>query len=154
MAMKSVIRDNYFESPPLQAHKKQRFWQIIFPVVLFSLLLLTGLVFLIVRDGRFSPGVEEIGGVATVLVILPILLIALLQLALLIAIIYGVSRLKTVISPTSAKILQFMEKARWNIRKGADISVQPILGYNQNGEKAKQVFRSLNTRLRKKGINS
>lgn len=137
----------YFETPAAKAHKQQRFWQIILPVVLFSALMLAGLVFLIIRNGRFSPGVAEVSGAATVLVILPVLFIALINLAILIAIIYGLTKLKPVIPPAGLKVLQFMEKARWNIRKGADISVQPILGLNQNSEKVKQVVRSLNNRL-------
>jgi hypothetical protein len=117
------------------------------PVLLSALLVLAGLVFLIIRNGRFSPGVAEVSGAATVLVILPVLFIALINLILLIGIIYGFIKLKAVIPPAGLKALQFLEKTRWYIRKGADISVQPILSLNQNREKAKQVVRSLNTRL-------
>ena len=139
--------DNYFETPAAKAHKQQRFWQIIFPVIVFSALMVAALVFLVVRNGRFSPGVAEVSGAATVLVILPVLFIALIFLVILIAIIYGLSKLKVVIPPAGLKVLQFLEKARWNIRKGADISVQPILSLRQNSERIKQVVRSLNTRL-------
>ena len=139
--------DNYFETPAAKAHKQQRFWQILFPVFLFSALMLAGLVFLVVRNGRFSPGVAEISGAATVLVILPVLFVALIILAILVGIIYGLSRLKMVIPPAGLKVLQFLEKARWGIRKGADISVQPILSLRQNNERIKQVVRSLNARL-------
>lgn len=145
--MEAKETSSYFETPAVKAHKQERFWQIIFPVVLFSVLLLAGLVFLIIRNGRFSPGVAEVSGAATVLVILPVLFIALINLILLIGIIYGFTKLKTVIPPAGLKALQFLEKTRWYIRKGADISVQPILSLNQNREKAKQVVRSLNTRL-------
>ena len=137
----------YFETPTAKTHKQQRFWQIIFPVISFSVLMLAGLVFLIIRNGRFSPGVAEVSGAATVLVILPVLFIALINLVILIAIIYGLTKLKPVIPSVGLKVLQFMETARWNIRKGADISVQPILGLNQNHEKVRQVVRSLNQRL-------
>lgn len=138
---------SYFETPAVSVHKKQRTWQIIFPVVLESVLLLAGLIFLIARNGRFSPGISEISGAATVLIILPVLFTALIFLAILAAIIYGMVKLKAVIPTASLKVLQLMEKARWNIRKGADVSVQPILSLNQNSEKVKQVVRSLETRL-------
>lgn len=145
--MEKVESNNYFETPAAQEHKKQRFWQIIFPVALFSALLLAGLVFLIMRNGRFSPGITEIGGVATVLIILPVLLIAFIHLIILGALIYGFLKLKSVIPGASLKILQTLEKARWHIHKGADMSVQPILSLNQNSEKAKQIVRSLKIRL-------
>jgi heme/copper-type cytochrome/quinol oxidase subunit 2 len=145
--MEKVETNSYFETPAAQEHKKQRFWQIIFPVALFAALMLAGLVFLIIRNGRFSPGITEISGVATVLIILPVLLVALIQLIILIAIIYGFSKLKAVIPGVSLTILQTLEKARWHIHKGADMSVQPILSLNQNSEKAKQIVRSLKTRL-------
>lgn len=137
----------YFETPAAKAHKRQRFWQIIFPVAIFSTLVLAGLVLLIARNGRFSPGISEVSGAATVLVILPVLFLSLINLAILVALIYGLMRLKGVIPIGSLKVLQFMEKARWNIRKGADISVQPILSLKQNSEKVKQAVRSLNIRL-------
>jgi len=145
--MEKEESNNYFETPAAQQHKKQRFWQIIFPVALFSALLLTGLVFLIVRNGRFSPGITEVSGVATVLIVLPVLLIALIKLIILVALIYGLTKLKSFIPGASLKILQTLEKARWHIHKGADMSVQPILSLNQNSEKAKQLLRSLNKRL-------
>ncbi len=145
--MEAKESSTYFETPTAKAHKQQRFWQIIFPVISFSVLMLAGLVFLIIRNGRFSPGVAEVSGAATVLVILPVLFIALINLVILIAIIYGLTKLKPVIPSVGLKVLQFMETARWNIRKGADISVQPILGLNQNNEKVRQVVRSLNQRL-------
>jgi len=138
---------HYFETPAAKTHEQERFWQILLPVILFSVLLLAGLVFLIIRNGRFSPGVAEVSGAATVLVILPVLFFALIQLIILIAIIIGLTKLKALIPPAGIKVLQLLEKARWNIRKGADISVQPILSLNQNIEKVKQVARSLNTRL-------
>ncbi|MDD2521948.1 MAG: hypothetical protein PHW11_03910 [Anaerolineaceae bacterium] len=139
--------DSYFETPAVKAHKQQRTWQIIFPVVLVSILLLAGLVFLILRNGRFSPGLAEVSGAATVLVILPVLFGSLLFLAILAFIIYGLGKLKAVIPHAGLKVLQFMEKARWKIRKGADISVQPIVSLTQNSAKAKQVIQSLNARI-------
>ena len=145
--MEAKESSTYFETPTAKTHKQQRFWQIIFPGISFSVLMLAGLVFLIIRNGRFSPGVAEVSGAATVLVILPVLFIALINLVILIGIIYGLTKLKPVISSVGLRVLQFMETARWNIRKGADISVQPILGLNQNNEKVRQVVRSLNQRL-------
>jgi len=145
--MDQTENSHYFETQAAKTHEQERFWQILLPVILFSVLLLAGLVFLIIRNGRFSPGVAEVSGAATVLVILPVLFFALIQLIILIAIIIGLTKLKALIPPAGIKVLQLLEKARWNIRKGADISVQPILSLNQNSEKVKQVARSLNTRL-------
>lgn len=145
--MENEDHHNYFETPASQAHKQQRFWQILFPVGLVSVLLLVGLVFLIVRNGQFRPGITEVGGAATVLVILPMLFIALLQLVILGAIVFGLSKLKPLIPRAGLKILQGFEKARWHIRKGADISLQPIFTINENRVKAKQVLRSLQSRL-------
>ena len=115
--MQTKESSTYLETPAAKAHKQQRFWQVIFPVISFSVLMLAGLVFLIVRNGRFSPGVAEVSGAATVLVVLPVLFIALINLAILIGIIYGLTKLKPVIPRTGLKVLEFMEKARWNIRK-------------------------------------
>jgi len=145
--MEKEDRNNYFETPSYQAHKQQRFWQILFPVGLFSVLMLVGLVFLIVRNGQFRPGISEVGGAATVIVILPVLFIALLQLVILGALIYGLYKLKLLIPRAGLKVLEGFEKARWHIRKGADISLQPIFTINENSEKTKQVLRSLQARL-------
>ena len=138
-------------TPAVKSHQKQRFWQIIVPVVLISLLLLAGLVWLILTGGTQTLSLSNLSGAALVLLALPFFLITLVTLVILAGIIFGLSKLKAVIPQAGLTVLQIFEKIRWYMRKGADISVQPLLIFNQNSEKFKEAFRSLNTRLLDKG---
>jgi len=148
--MQNKESENYFEKPVFKAHKQQRTWQILFPVIFAGLIVLLIMVWLIAFDGRIHPDINNLAGVSVVLLSLPFFLFALVKLVLLVGMIYGLAKLKPLIPKAGTKILQAFETARWHIRKGADISVQPVLSLNQTSEKAKQVVRSFNNKLIKR----
>ncbi|NLB71409.1 MAG: hypothetical protein GX797_05330 [Chloroflexi bacterium] len=145
--METKDSNNYFETPAIKAHKQQRTWQILLPILAAGFIVLLVMVWLILMNGRINPDISDLAGVSVVLLSLPFFLLALIKLIVLVGIIFGLSKLKPLVPKAGISVLQAFEKARWHIRKGADISVQPILGWNQNREKAKQVFESLHTRL-------
>jgi hypothetical protein len=141
----------YFETPSQIAHKRERFWRILFPMIAAGMLLLGIMVYLAVFNHRISPSLEILAGVSVVILSLPFFLFALLKLAVLIGMIYGVGKLEPLVPAAGQRVLQLFEKARWHLRKGADISVQPILGLRETAHKLGQVKRSLQVRLMDKG---
>jgi len=116
-----------------------------------GMLLLGIMVYLAVFNHRISPSLEILAGVSVVILSLPFFLFALLKLAVLIGMIYGVGKLEPLVPAAGQRVLQLFEKARWHLRKGADISVQPILGLRETAHKLGQVKRSLQVRLMDKG---
>jgi len=148
--MQNKESDNYFEKPAVKVHKQQRTWQILFPVLFAGLIVLLIMVWLIAFDGRIHPDINNLAGVSVILLSLPFFFFALVKLVLLVGMIYGLAKLKPLIPKAGTKFLQAFETVRWHIRKGADISVQPVLSLNQTSEKAKQVVRSFNNKLIKR----
>ena len=143
-------KEAFLNTPASAQHKKERFWQIIFPIAVVSVLFLTALIFLISRDGEFYPGLSDFGASAAILVILPVLLIALINLAIIIALIYGMVKLRGAVRPLGSRILKGLESARWKINKFSDASIQPLMTINEKAEMTNQAFRSLNKRLNDK----
>lgn len=143
-------KEAFLETPASAQHKKERFWQIIFPIAVVSVVLLTALVFLISRDAGYTPGISNFAASATILVILPVLLIALINLAIIIALIYGMVKLRGAVRPLGSRLLKGLESARWKISNISDASIQPLLAINEKAEMTSQAFRSLNKRLNDK----
>ena len=143
-------KEAFLETPASAQHKKERFWQIIFPIAVVSVLFLTALIFLISRDGEFYPGISDFGASAAILVILPILPILLVNLAIICALIYGMVKLREAVRPLGSRLLKGLESARWKISNISDASIQPLLAINEKAEMTSQAFRSLNKRLNDK----
>ncbi|PJH76446.1 MAG: hypothetical protein CO064_01240, partial [Anaerolineae bacterium CG_4_9_14_0_8_um_filter_58_9] len=84
-----------FESPTVQAHKRQRFWQILAPMMLVILLaLIAGGFTLAANPSQTRPGAD----VAVIWLVAPLMLFALLCMAVLGGMIYAIARL-TQIAP-------------------------------------------------------
>lgn len=151
MRMNHTQETKNFGTPAVKAHQQQRFWQILLPVILVSLLILGALLWLILTGGTATLNASNLSGVAVVFLALPFLLIALITLALFSAVIFGLTKLKPLVPQAGMTVLQAFEKTRCYLRKGADISIQPLLIVNENAEKFRQAVRSLNSRLVDKG---
>ena len=143
-------KEAFLETPASAQHKKERFWQIFVPIGVIFVVLLTALIFLISRDGEFAPGISNFAASATILVILPVLLIALINLAIIIALIYGMVKLRGAVRPLGSRLLMGLENARWKISNFSDASARALMAINEKAEMTNQAFRSLNKRLNDK----
>ena len=143
-------KEAFLETPASAQHKKERFWQIFVPIGLIFVVLLTALIFLIIRDGEYAPGISNFAASATILVILPVLLIALINLAIIIALIYGMVKLRGAVRPLGSRLLKGLENARWKISNFSDASARALMTINEKAEMTNQAFRSLNKRLNDK----
>ena len=141
----------YFETPSHIAHERERFRYILLPVIIAGVLLLLLMTYLAVFSHRISPDLEVLSGVSVVFLSLPFFVLSLIKLAILIAIIYGLTKLKPLIPVAGMAILQAFEKARWHLRKAADTSVAPIISLREGAHKLSQVKRSLELRFLDKG---
>ena len=59
-----------------KAHKSNRFWKILFPIILISLAVITLVVWLAVKGGIGAADTANLAGVAVVLLALPFFLIS------------------------------------------------------------------------------
>lgn len=133
------------------AGKRRAFWQILFPVIAAGVLVIGLVVFLVFFRGEGGPSNEVLAGVATVMLILPLLLALLIKLIVLAAMIYGVTKLNSVIPGAGRTALGFMLKAQDAIRGYADKAVEPILSTQAKETSLRQVVRSFTSRFSVKG---
>jgi hypothetical protein len=123
-------------SPSIHAHKRQRTWQILVPFLVF-----TGLI--LVMAGLFTSGVisrtRTWADVSIVWLIVPMLIFAMLFLAVLVFLIYGIAKLLQVTPHYTGKIQDFFSILSSWARKTADGIARPIVWVNQ----ARAVLNSL-----------
>jgi hypothetical protein len=106
-------------------NQQESFWQIMFPLILGGLIIL-GLGAWIIWTAAGEGSVRQAADVSTVLLVIPVLVFALIPLALFGAGAYGIYRLRGVLPPYFQKVLQFIESIRAAVGKAADKSVEPI----------------------------
>jgi len=148
--MSKKEKEAFLETPASAKHKKERIWQIFVPIALICVVVLAALIFLISRDGEFYPGISEFGASAAILVILPVLPILLVNLAIICALIYGMSKLRVFVHPLGSRVLKALENARWKISNFSNASARALMTINEKVEMTNQAFRSLNKRLNDK----
>jgi ABC-type dipeptide/oligopeptide/nickel transport system permease component len=151
MLMEQKQNPAYFETPSQVAHRRERFRYILLPMIIAGVLLLLLMTYLAVFNNRIKPDLEVLSVVSVVFLSLPFFVLSLIKLVILIGIIYGLTKLKPLIPVAGITVLQAFEKARWYLRKAADMSVQPILSLREGAHKLSQVKRSLELRFLDKG---
>lgn len=132
----------------LQMHRKQSFWQVTFPIVLASLLLLVFLILIIVFSGGFGDNLTSIGAAAAVFVVIPHLLGLLIWLAILIALAFGVNALKEILPGKGVLVLEFLHRMQLESHKMSNLAAQPSIRFASKAAQIKQFMTSLKQRLR------
>jgi ABC-type microcin C transport system permease subunit YejB len=101
------------------------FWQIIFPSLVFGILIILIGVLVVIRLGDGDLG--RFAEVSTVLLVIPVLLSSLLLLIIFGAGIYLISRAMEGIPPITTRILEILDQIQDVIKKIADFIVQPVI---------------------------
>jgi hypothetical protein len=127
-----------FESPSLRNHRRQRFWQILFPFLLVTVLVIAAGVFAVAGGASQARAWAD---VSLIWLVVPILVFALLFLALLVGMIYLVARLTHAIPPISTKAQFYGRRISGGVRSVADKAVQPVVWLEQFGATLAALFR-------------
>ena len=127
-----------FESPTLRAHKRQHFWQILLPVVLVALLA--------VVIGVFTARTDAVqtrlwADIATIWLVVPLMLFALLCMAVLGGMIYAVTRLTQIAPRYTLQVQDFALRFVAEVKRGADMAVKPVLWVRQVGAVFESLFK-------------
>lgn len=130
-------------------HQKQTFWQIIFPMILFSLVILAVCVLLIINSGTNPVQNQHFANIATMYLFIPPLLISLPIIAILVAIIVLLSKVFPYISTYSALIQEKLALVRDMIRKGMDAVSQPFIQLPSYTSSAKTLINEFYKGLRR-----
>ena len=97
---------------PQRIHHRQRFWQIIFPVLIVSVALVAGIVYLLLPAGAPAGDVAGLAQTATVILVLPLLFMLLPLLAITIAVIVLLGRIAGWLPNVSENVFAFSERMR------------------------------------------
>ena len=127
-----------FESPTLRAHKRQRFWQILAPMLLVILLGLIAGGFTLADDaGQTRPGAD----VAIIWLVAPLMLFALLCVAVLGGMIYVIARLTQITPRYTLQAQNFALRLTAGVKRGADTAVKPVVWLEQARAVLKSLFK-------------
>lgn len=134
-----------------KAHRRDRFWMILFPVILIALAAAAVIVLISVRAGGGGMGTASLAGVATVMLALPALLLGLITLALLIGLSIGVIKLQNLVPLGGKALRDYLIVGKNYLRIGSDAAAKPFLAAHALNAKIKQVGTSLTDRFSQKG---
>ncbi|MDI6770231.1 MAG: hypothetical protein QMD04_11230 [Anaerolineales bacterium] len=127
-----------FESPTLRVYKRQRFWQILAPMMLvIPLALVAGGFTLATKAGQTRPGAD----VAVIWLIAPLMLFALLCMVVLGGMIYAIARLTQIIPRYTLQAQNFALRFVAGVKRGADMAVKPVIWLEQARAVLKSLFK-------------
>jgi FtsH-binding integral membrane protein len=109
-------------------HRKQMFWQVFFPLGV-GVILMLGVCVLPVAAVAQNGDVSKWADISLIWLILPALILSVIPLALLVGMIYGVTRLVGVLPGWMFKLQGLLETVKMYVRRYADKVVEPVIWY-------------------------
>lgn len=125
------------DSPTIHSYKRQRVWQILIPMLVMTALITTAAV-MTVTGG--TPRTQVWADVSIIWLIIPLMACTLLFLTILIAIIFGISRLTHVTPRYAARAQNLAAQGSTISRKIADGLTKPFFWLQQVGAVIKSFF--------------
>jgi hypothetical protein len=131
--------------PSYQQHKQQRFWQITLPVGLAILLIAVVFALVILTASRGDPNaqVSVWADTSTILLFLPMLLVAVLAAVALFGLVYLLARLLNVLPVYTAVVQTFTGAMAEKVRAGSDAVAKPFIALRSYWAAAGQIFTGL-----------
>lgn len=131
------------DHPTIRAHKRQFIWQILLPMILVVLtgLAAGGLVIASTVTGQGQPRLWA--DISAIWLLAPVLLFALVFLAIVITTIYGMAKLLQILPHYTGKAQTIFTRISGGMRKVADGAVKPLFWVREAGTMVKSFFRKL-----------
>jgi hypothetical protein len=126
------------ESPTVRAHKRQLTWQILVPFLVVTALIIV-VAFFIATGGSATN--RAVADVSTIWLIAPMLIFALLFVAMLGLLIYAITRLMRVTPRYTGKVQDFFALLSARTRIIADGVAKPIVWFQQVGAILKLILK-------------
>ena len=115
------------DHPSYQLHRKQMWTQILLPILLAVLVFIAVIVLTSVATFRNNGDVGRWAAISTIWLVLPVLIVGLLFLIILLAIVYLLARLISVIPPYSYQAQRFVYRIEGYVKRGTEMIVKPVL---------------------------
>ena len=153
MESNQINPDPKVNEKPERDHKKQSFWQILLPLGLVIILFILASVWVSLS----SSSNQELGlhwaNVSTIFLMIPILLVSLIFLVILAGLVYGFSRLLSIIPPYFGQVIQLFNRVSEVILIATDKMVSPIFLVQSQSAKVKTIKSILSSSLKSKPDN-
>ena len=119
-------------------HRRELWWQIWFPLLIAVAAIVFGVNFLLNNGGGNT---ENISQIATMLLILPLLVIGIILLALLVALIYGLAMLMNWLPPNAYWLQRQIQRINHRVMQATNIAAEPVLRLESWSSALRRVFR-------------
>jgi predicted membrane protein len=136
--MKAIIHQPVHES--YKKHRREIIWQIILPMVLTAILFIALIVFICFATFRGSGDVGRWAAVSTIWISIPLMIGAVLLIAVLVGIVYLLIRLLQIAPLYTGKAQDFAHIVVGHVRRAADAVVKPIIALNGIGASIETFF--------------
>jgi hypothetical protein len=136
--MKAIIHPPVRES--YKRHRKQLALQIILPMVLTTLLFVGMIVLISVATFRDGGDVGRWAAISTIWIVVPIMIAALIFIALLTGFVYLLKRLLQITPVYTGQLQDFIHKIAVYIKRAADATVKPVFFLDGIGASIKRLL--------------
>ena len=120
-----------FERPSLRTYRRQRFWQIILPIVLFSFVIVVAGGFTIIADGEQN---RLWADVSIIWLVAPMLILAIIFLVILVGMIYLLYKLTIGTPHITRKIQNIFIRIEQETFRVSNSIVRPVVWIHQFSE--------------------
>lgn len=105
-------------------HKREVFWQIIFPIIVGALIILT----LAVGSGLVSYNIaSQAANISMMWLLIPLLFFTLIFIIMTAGLAYGLIRLIGILPPYAALVQNFFIMLNLEVRQASDLAAEPVL---------------------------
>ncbi len=115
------------DHPSYQLHRKQMWTQILLPILLTVLVFIAVIVLTSIATFRDNGDVSRWAAISTIWLVLPVIIAGLVLLILLLAIIYLLARLISIIPPYSNQAQSFVHQIEGYVKRGTEMIIRPVL---------------------------
>ena len=115
------------DHPSYQLHRKQVWTQILLPILLAVVVFIAVIVMTSIATFRDNGDVGRWAAISTIWLVLPVMIASLVFLIILLAIIYLLARLISLIPPYSGQAQRFVYRIEGYVQRGTEMIVKPVL---------------------------
>lgn len=130
-----------------KSYRKDQFWQVVFPVIVASVLMLLVVVWLILSAKTGATSLNQYSSIVSIMLIIPSLLALLIGLAILVGLIYLIAKLMNALPDFTDKVRVTLDQVNVETKKLTKGMALPIIKTGELTTKGLQIFTSLRKRL-------
>jgi hypothetical protein len=125
---------------PVADHRRQMLWQVWLPLGVAIFIVLALIILTIVGAAQNSPQVSRWGNISAIIVILPVLLVGTLLLVIVLALVYGLSKLLKRMPGWMLSLQLRMVHISLITRRAADSVTRPVMTVNTTTARVKRIW--------------